>query len=251
MDNWRAAARRRLDPEERFGLRVTLLFVAALLVTVPFATLLFQVVAGGPITRLDGRVADALNRAMSPHPLAVDVVQAVSWFGKPVPLAAVVIAAAAYVARRGQRRLVIFLLATTVSGGLLNSAVKALVDRPRPVVDHPIAGAAGSSFPSGHSMGAMVVVGALALVFLPAFRRRVRAVVVAVAALVVLAIGTSRLLLGVHFVSDVVGGFVLGAAWLSAAAAAFAVWRADEGRRAASAFEEGVEPEAGPSLRLE
>ncbi|MDX6659187.1 MAG: hypothetical protein QOJ55_9, partial [Solirubrobacteraceae bacterium] len=60
----------------------------------------------------------------------------------------------------------------------------------------------------------------------------------------VLAIGASRLLLGVHFVSDVVGGYVLGLAWLAGAVAAFETWRVDEGRPRSDPLGEGIEPEA-------
>ena len=241
---------RRLDPTERYGLRLTLAVVAMLLVVVPFSTLVFQVVGRGPLTRFDGEVADALNDDVSRSPLAVDLLQAISWVGRPLPMAALVVAAAVYARRRGRRRLSRFLVATTAAGGLLNTAVKALVDRPRPVVDHPVAGAFGSSFPSGHAMGATVVFGALLLALLPVVPRRGRFVAVTAAAAMVIAIGGSRVLLGVHFISDVVGGYVLGLAWLAASAAVFAVWRAEEGRPApASVLEEGIEPEAGPALR--
>ena len=53
----------------------------------------------------------------------------------------------------------------------------------------------------------------------------------------------SRLTLGVHYVSDVLGGYALGAAWLTASVAAFEIWREDRGRRPTHPLEEGVEPE--------
>jgi undecaprenyl-diphosphatase len=58
----------------------------------------------------------------------------------------------------------------------------------------------------------------------------------------VLAIGASRVLLGVHFVSDVVGGWVLGLAWLIGAVAVFEIWREEEGGPPVQPLEEGVEP---------
>jgi undecaprenyl-diphosphatase len=63
-----------------------------------------------------------------------------------------------------------------------------------------------------------------------------------------MAIGFSRLTLGVHYVSDVLGGYVLGAAWLLASVAAFEIWREDRGRRPTKPLEEGVEPEEAKAV---
>ncbi|HEX2851238.1 MAG TPA: phosphatase PAP2 family protein [Acidimicrobiales bacterium] len=228
---------------------MTLAAVAIVLVAVPFATLLFEVLAKGPLTRLDTRIANRLNDVVYRSPAAVRILEIISWMGKPVSLWIVGAIAAGYVWWRGRHRLAAFLVVTPVVGGLIDTAVKILVNRPRPHVDHPIATAAGKSFPSGHSMSSTITYGALLLVFLPAFRRRWRPYVVAATVVLVLAIGCSRLLLGVHFLSDVIGGFVLGLAWLAAAVAAFETWREEEGRRRTDPLSEGVEPEAGPALR--
>ena len=243
------AVRRRLDPEERYGLRVTLFAVAIVLVAVPFATLLFQVLAEGPAARLDGSLADRMNRAVHDQPLLLRTFEIISHFGRPVTLGVVVSIASIFVWRRGQRRLAVFLVVTVVGGGLVDSVVKILVDRPRPVVDHPVITAFGKSFPSGHAMSSIVTYGALLLALLPVLpgRRRVAAIVVTVG--LVLAIGCSRLILGVHFLTDVIGGYVLGLAWLFAATAAFELWRVELGRRTTEPLAEGVEPEAGPALR--
>lgn len=241
---------RRLRPAERYSARAVLLVAAAALVAVPFATLLFQVLAEGPITRLDGRLADDLNDAVHDRPALLAVVRAVTLFGGTVVLTLVAAAAVAFVATRGRRRLATFLVVTTLGGWLLGSMVKLAVARPRPVVDHEVATAFGKSFPSGHAMSSTVVYGAVLVALLPLVRRRGRrrAAVVAAVALV-LAVGSSRLLLGVHFLSDVVGGYVLGLAWLAGSIALFEAWRAEEGKRRSDPLEEGVEPEAGPALR--
>jgi undecaprenyl-diphosphatase len=133
----------------------------------------------------------------------------------------------------------------------MSTLVKVLVDRPRPEVDHPIATAFGKSFPSGHALSSTVVFGALLLTFLPVLSRRWRHVAVAFTVVLVLAIGASRLLLGVHFVSDVVGGYVLGIAWLLTATAIFEIWRVERGQRPSHPLEEGVEPEEAGDLRPE
>jgi undecaprenyl-diphosphatase len=242
--------RRRLDPDERYGLRVTLFAVAIVLVAVPFATLVFQVVAKGPLTELDGDVANRLNRSVHDSPGTVRLLELIRNIGKQITLFVVVSFACIYLLWRGRPRLILYLVVTSIVGGLVDTAVKVLVNRPRPVVDHPVATALGKSFPSGHAMSSAVTYGALALVFLPVLPRRLRPAALGVVVAIVLAIGTSRLFLGVHFVSDVVGGFVLGLAWLAASTAAFSIWRTEEGKKPVEVTE-GVEPEAAAALRGE
>lgn len=227
-------ARARLDPDERYGLRLTLLGLAVVLVAVPFSTLTFQVLDGGALTRLDGRLADDLNERIHRHPAVLDAVEAVSFWGRALVLAAIVALVVAALWRAGRTRTAVFLVVTSIGGGLVSSAVKVAVDRPRPVVDHPVSSAFGKSFPSGHTLSSTVVYGAILLALWPVLRPAARSVAVVLTTVLVVAVGTSRLLLGVHFLSDVVGGFVLGLAWLAGSAAAFAVWRDerwDEHRR--------------------
>jgi len=151
--------------------------------------------------------------------------------------------AAVVLLRRHRARLALFLVVTTAVGGLLDTAVKVAVSRSRPSLVDPVATAAGKSFPSGHAMSSTVVYGALLLVFLPYVARRWRPAVVAGAVVVVLAVGFTRLALGVHYISDVLGGYVLGLAWLAASTAAFSIWRVERGRPPVEPME-GLEPEA-------
>ena len=238
-----------VPPAGRYGLRVTLLIGAFVLVTVPFTFLLLQVLAKGPIENVDTAIANWMNGWVHGHPWLVHLLEVVSWFGLPLWLGIMVTTGSLFVWRRGRPRLAAYLVVTVVGGSLVDTAVKLLVDRPRPVVDHPLDTAVGTSFPSGHAMASTLTYGALLLVFLPVLSRRMRPIAIAGAVGIVLAVGSSRLLLGVHFLSDVLGGYVLGAAWLLAATAVFEIWRTEEGKRPAHVLEEGVEPEAGPALR--
>jgi undecaprenyl-diphosphatase len=136
---------------------------------------------------------------------------------------------------------------TTLGGGLLDTVVKEVVNRARPSLVNPVATAHGKSFPSGHAMSSTFTYGALLLVFLPVIARRYRPVIVGGAALLVAAICFSRLALGVHYISDVVGGVVLGLAWLAASTAAFSIWRVQRGRSPVE-VSEGLAPEAAEDL---
>jgi len=98
------------------------------------------------------------------------------------------------------------------------STVKLLVARPRPALVHPVASASGYSFPSGHAGGSAAVYGALALVVIARVARWARLMLATGTALLVGAVAVSRVLLGVHYPSDVAAGAALGLAWVSAAA---------------------------------
>lgn len=241
------AAARRFDPAQRFGLRLTLFAHALLLVAVPFAFLAVQVLTEGPLVRADRSVAEDLHGYAARSPGLVSVLEVISFLGKPIWLCAIVGAAALLLLRRRLYRLVGFLVASGVGGGAVDSVLKLAVDRPRPDLAGPVAEAFGKSFPSGHAMMSLVVYGGLLLVFLPVVHRRWRVTVVACVTALVAAIGLSRLALGVHFVSDVVAGWVMGLAWLAASVAAFSIWRQERGRRPVEPLE-GLEPEVAADL---
>ncbi len=243
-----AVVRRRLDPDARFGLRLTFALLAVLLVAVPFAVLLVQVRRDGALLDLDRSVATGLHGWLRQHDTTAVFLKAVTALGTFAGLGTLVVIGAAVLLRGGRRRLLIFLVATTVGGWLLNNGVKLAVGRQRPTFEDPFTTARGLSFPSGHAMSSTVVLGALLMVFLPAVRPARRTPTVLATVGLVLLIGFTRLALGVHYLTDVMGGFVLGGAWLALCVAAFSVWRVERGRRPVEPLE-GLEPESSTDLR--
>jgi undecaprenyl-diphosphatase len=241
-------ARQRLDPEQRYGLRLTLFAIAIVLVFVPFGFLLSQVVDEGPITVYDRAVVEDLHEWVSEERWTIKPLQLLSFLGKPIWFYIVVGAVGVFLLIRGRRRLVAYLVATGLVGGLVDTAVKVLVSRDRPVLDDPIATAFGQSFPSGHAFTSTAMYGALLLVFLPIIPRRLRPWAIAACVVLVAGIAFSRLALGVHFLSDVLGGIALGGAWLAASTAAFSIWRTERGRKPVEPMR-GLEPEAARDLR--
>ena len=232
----------RIDPTRRYGLRLTLFAIATLLVMVPFSFLLVQVTSEGALTRVDTNVASSINEAVHGVPVLVGAAFVVSFLGTPLWFWLTVGSASIFFWRRGEWRVALFLVATNALGGLIDTVVKIVVDRPRPEVAHPIAHALGKSFPSGHTMASTVGYGSLLLVFLPFVPKRWRVPLVVAYLVMVGLVATSRLALGVHYVSDVLGGFVLGLAWLIASVAAFRIWRRERRRKTTDVLE-GAEPE--------
>ena len=108
-------------------------------------------------------------------------------------------------------------LIVAVPGGmLLNELVKMLVHRPRPFVAGQFVDWSGYSFASGHTIGATLLYGQLALFIVPSIKaRRWRTLTVAGAILIVLLVGFSRIALGAHYLTDVLAGIVFGILWLA------------------------------------
>lgn len=199
----------------------------AVLCTLLFGLLLALVVAHwGPLMSLDRAVAGTLHRTAVTAPGWTRLNRVFSdgvW--DPWTMRAVLAVAVWLLVRRGERRLALWVAATALTGTGLQQAVKALVGRDRPVWQDPVATAHYAAFPSGHALSALVA-GALVLWLLrlagarPLWRWTARAVVT----VSVFGVAFTRLYLGVHWLSDVVGGWLLGGALVAGSAAVYGAY---------------------------
>jgi undecaprenyl-diphosphatase len=151
-----------------------------------------------------------------------------------VPLAAIV----AIVETIRQRTVTVVAFLTLVVGGqfLVANVIKAIVDRARPDFDQ-LTGFSGSSFPSGHAVAAAACLAAFALVI---GRRRslgVRAILAGLAVGLATGIACCRVMLGVHWLTDVLGGLALGWAWFALCSIAFGGYQLRFGAPAKTAEE--------------
>jgi len=236
------------QPTTRFGARALLAALALVLVAVPFAlTLLLVQDRWAPLLRADEGARDTLHSYAVSHQGFVDAMQLISDSGSARAWQVVLAVVVVWLLWRRLPRLALFVVITAAGSSVLNGIVKAAVNRLRPDLVDPVAREQGLSFPSGHAQAAVVGYAVLLLVFLPLLHGAWRRAAIAVAVIMVSAIGFSRVALGVHYVSDVVGGFVLGAAWVAAMAAAFNAMRVERGGRAVD-VREGLEPEEAPRM---
>lgn len=237
---------RRIEDDRSLAVRLAAASAIAVLVLVPFSLLALLVLGAWPPLRdLDQAVTDALHSYAVSHQGWVSVMAGWSTVFDPTVLRAGVLVLVVWLWWRGARRLALWAATTMVVGGLLGALLKLLVGRHRPDLLEPVARAAGFSFPSGHALNATLTAGVLLLVFLPFARdRRPLRWAMWVAALVLAIVtGVSRVALGVHWTSDVVGGWLLGVAVVAATAAGFAGWRERAGHRPVRTVREGVEPD--------
>jgi undecaprenyl-diphosphatase len=202
-----------------------------------------------PLESVDHGIAAGLNRVVAGHHPLVLVLGFVTRLGSRTVLIWLTVLATVLLLVRRRYRLTVFLLVSGAGALILDPALKAAVGRLRPVVATPVAVGGGNSFPSGHALGSIVVYGALLLVFVPALPHQARRPVIAAVAVLVATIGFTRLALGVHFLSDVLGAWALGVAWLGVTAYATELWRLEEGLRPTRPLAEGLEPEAARDLK--
>lgn len=186
--------------------------VLALAGTAVFALLAEQVMEGGT-QRFDNAVLLWMNEHANPR---LDIVaMEVTSLGSGVVTWMIVAVSSVFLWTSRHRYSVLLLWVAVVGGSALNATLKGIFERPRPeLFPWRVPHAGQSSFPSGHSMGAMVMYATLAylvarLESTPALRR----LTFVFAAILVSLIGASRMYLGVHYPSDVLGGFVIGLAW--------------------------------------
>jgi undecaprenyl-diphosphatase len=226
----------------RLAVRLGQAAAAAAAFAGPVVLLFLLVRSANPtVAGLDADAHDTLRGAAVSRPALADAMDVVALVAHPWVLRVAALVWAVLLWRRGRRRVAVWLGATFVIAGALSAGLKVLVARTRPVFDDPIAHAGGYSFPSGHALAAMVGAGCAVVLLHPRLRGGARVALWLVAGAFVLLVGLDRVVLGVHYLSDVLAGWVVGLATVVATVVAFAVWRVEEGLPPASP-DEGLDP---------
>jgi membrane-associated phospholipid phosphatase len=222
--------RARLAREAYLGLHLTLGILFLSLATWLFATLAEDVIHGDPITTIDVRFSNWLHvhGTSGITRLMLLITNLHSTWGVTIMTLLVSI----YLWRRRLRHWLFTFLLTVYSGILLNHLLKIIFHRARPHFADPILTLTSHSFPSGHTMTATVFYGTLcAIVISRADSWAGRVSWILVALLLITLVGFSRIYLGVHYLSDVLGAMAEGGAWLALCLTATDTWRRRSLRR--------------------
>ena len=215
----RALLAARLDPEAATGLALTVAMIVAVAGGVLFAVLAYLIRTNAHLLGIDNGVATWGHRhatVTSTHVLN-DLTQLGSIY---VVIGLCVLLAVVETLRQRTPWVPLFIVAVMGGEEILTTTVKQLADRVRPTFN-PAAATLGPSFPSGHSATAAAFYATAALLIGRWRPRRVRALCTGLAVAIAVGVAATRVLLDVHWLTDVIAGLSLGWAWFAVCAIAF------------------------------
>jgi undecaprenyl-diphosphatase len=212
----------------RFGLghlkrrELTWLFVGlgACILLLVFINLAGEVMEGDT-QAFDTKILRALRSPEDPSrpigpPWIEESLLDLSAVGGPTVLALVVLAAVGFLLLQTRYRTALFVATTSVGGEIVNAAMKHAFNRPRPTVVPHLREVFSTSFPSGHAMESAIVYLTLGTILMRVAEDRLtKGYCLGIAILLTVLVGTSRVYLGVHYPTDVLGGWIVGFAWAS------------------------------------
>jgi undecaprenyl-diphosphatase len=194
------------------GVKLQALWIAAM--SVALFAWLAHAVAWGPADRFDLAVRGTIHTWASPQ--LTFAMRGITLLASPaflLPFGALIVWQLMATGRRGAATL---LLIAALGGEALDQGLKLFFARPRPEAFFGLPEPETYSFPSGHSMGSCCFYGALAIIAMAgAQSRRARWAIAAGAVALIALVGLSRIYLGVHYPTDVLGGYLAGLAWLA------------------------------------
>jgi membrane-associated phospholipid phosphatase len=206
----------RLDPRAYLTIHIVVGLAICLLTAWVFAALLDSVREKDVLVHRDEAVANWFH--LNGTPLGHRIFLFITWLGSPIAMAVLFAAAMLYLWRAKQRTLMVAWVLSYVGGTVLDAVMKDVVRRPRPEFAGKFLYVNSWSFPSGHSMGSLIGYSMLAYTIIRVGKVKSAVAQTAIwvgALMMVVLVGYSRLYLAVHFLSDVVAGYTLGALWLA------------------------------------
>ena len=203
----------RLSPQGYAGLHLTIGVLVVLICGWCFGEVAEDVSHGDPIVQVDRDVAVWFHQHAAPT--ITQVARTISFFGSVGWLTAASIGVALFLVSRREWLNASLVALVMAGGGTLNVVLKHFFHRERPVLENPLVTLSSYGFPSGHTMGATLLYGLLALLAWKSLRNRAaRLACVVGACFWILLIGLTRIYLGAHYLSDVLGALAAALFWL-------------------------------------
>ena len=221
---WMRFFANRIDRDAYLGLHFTVGLVVIALGLWLFGGLVEEVLDNDALVRWDLTAANWIHSTTTP--VGMSVFHFITNLGSPVVMATIAVVGAVTAFAKRHRRLAYAWAAAAAGGAILDYVLKTSVHRTRPEYAAAFLHGSSYSFPSGHAMGSLIGYGFLAFALSVAFEPRTRwhrQMIFTIAALFTLLIGVSRVYLGVHYPSDVLGGWAAGLAWLAVCITGFQV----------------------------
>lgn len=210
----RAFLTERLNPSTFLGLHLTVGLIVVAAAIWLFSALVDSVLDNATLVRWDIATDAWIHVHVTPR--GTDVFALVTRLGSPGAMAMLAIIGGVILVARGRPTMFVTWIAAFAGGGILERVLKMLVHRSRPLYAAEHLRNPTFSFPSGHAMGSMIGILMLlhALWIFRIVRGPARVLVAIAGAVFVALVGLSRVYLGVHYPSDVLGGWAVGAAWM-------------------------------------
>jgi undecaprenyl-diphosphatase len=218
--NWLKRAWSRLPTLERHEITWLLLGLAACVLLLVFMKLASEVTEGDT-QAMDTKIVRAFRSADDPAkpigpPWMQGALEDLTALGGPTVIWLVILSLTGYLLLETKYRTALFVFVTAASGDLVNHAIKGVFSRARPTVVPHLREAFSTSFPSGHAMESAIVYLTLAAMVMRIVEGRVtKAYCLGLALLITFLVGVSRVYLGVHYPTDVIGGWIIGLFWAS------------------------------------
>jgi undecaprenyl-diphosphatase len=205
---------------ERHELNWLIVGLGACILLFVFVRLAGEVLEGETMA-FDTKILQALRSPDDPSrpigpPWIENALLDLTAIGGTTVLTLVALAVVGFLLLQARYRTALVVALATISGELLNTVLKSAFNRPRPSIVPHLRTAFSTSFPSGHAMESAIVYLTLGAILMRAAESRLtKAYILGVSMLVTMLVGASRVYLGVHYPTDVIGGWIIGLVWAS------------------------------------